>query len=475
MGKVTISFVWAFIQKFGNTFLSFISNIILARLLLPEDYGAIGMIMIFIVISNTFIDGGFGSALIQKTNPTTKDYSTIFYWNIFFSIGLYIVLYFCAPFIASFYKLPLLNNLLKVLGVVLIINSLSVVQSTQLRKKLKFKECAYATVISSLLAVCVTVFLAYNGMGVWSLVIQQILVSVFSFLLYLYFNKWIPSLVFSWKSLKELFNFGFFMLCSSFLNNLCNNIQGLIIGRQFSSTVMGLYTQSAKLATESSNSIASVVDQVSYPLLVEAKDDNRALEKIIRQLSCNLLFLIFPLMCFLIMVAKPLIVFLFTEKWIDCVPYFRILCLSGIAVTFQGVSYNSIAAIGKSWLLFKWNLVKRIFAMTLIFVGLKWGVYGILWAMVVGTYVISFINMYLVSSQIDYNLGKQFRDIIPIVLIATCPLMFLFLIKGIFEISNEYDCYMGIIYLVLYFIISWCLKIEQLGNIGQILASIFRR
>ena len=474
MGKVTISFVWAFIQKFGNTFLSFISNIILARLLLPEDYGAIGMIMIFIVISNTFIDGGFGSALIQKTNPTTKDYSTIFYWNIFFSIGLYIVLYFCAPFIASFYKLPL-NNLLKVLGVVLIINSLSVVQSTQLRKKLKFKECAYATVISSLLAVCVTVFLAYNGMGVWSLVIQQILVSVFSFLLYLYFNKWIPSLVFSWKSLKELFNFGFFMLCSSFLNNLCNNIQGLIIGRQFSSTVMGLYTQSAKLATESSNSIASVVDQVSYPLLVEVKDDNRALEKIIRQLSCNLLFLIFPLMCFLIMVAKPLIVFLFTEKWIDCVPYFRILCLSGIAVTFQGVSYNSIAAIGKSWLLFKWNLVKRIFAMTLIFVGLKWGVYGILWAMVVGTYVISFINMYLVSSQIGYNLGKQFRDIIPIVLIATCPLMFLFLIKGIFEISNEYDCYMGIIYLVLYFIISWCLKIEQLGNIGQILASIFRR
>ena len=466
MGKVTISFVWAFIQKFGNTFLSFISNIILARLLLPEDYGAIGMIMIFIVISNTFIDGGFGSALIQKTNPTTKDYSTIFYWNIFFSIGLYIVLYFCAPFIASFYKLPLLNNLLKVLGVVLIINSLSVVQSTQLRKKLKFKECAYATVISSLLAVCVTVFLAYNGMGVWSLVIQQILVSVFSFLLYLYFNKWIPSLVFSWKSLKELFNFGFFMLCSSFLNNLCNNIQGLIIGRQFSSTVMGLYTQSAKLA---------VVDQVSYPLLVEVKDDNRALEKIIRQLSCNLLFLIFPLMCFLIMVAKPLIVFLFTEKWIDCVPYFRILCLSGIAVTFQGVSYNSIAAIGKSWLLFKWNLVKRIFAMTLIFVGLKWGVYGILWAMVVGTYVISFINMYLVSSQIGYNLGKQFRDIIPIVLIATCPLMFLFLIKGIFEISNEYDCYMGIIYLVLYFIISWCLKIEQLGNIGQILASIFRR
>ncbi len=265
------------------------------------------------------------------------------------------------------------------------------------------------------------------------------------------------------------------MLCSSFLNNLCNNIQGLIIGRQFSSTVMGLYTQSAKLATESSNSIASVVDQVSYPLLVEVKDDNRALEKIIRQLSCNLLFLIFPLMCFLIMVAKPLIVFLFTEKWIDCVPYFRILCLSGIAVTFQGVSYNSIAAIGKSWLLFKWNLVKRIFAMTLIFVGLKWGVYGILWAMVVGTYVISFINMYLVSSQIGYNLGKQFRDIIPIVLIATCPLMLLFLIKGIFEISNEYDCCMGIIYLVLYFIISWCLKIEQLGNIGQILASIFRR
>lgn len=475
MGKVTTSFIWAFIQKFGNTTLSFISNVVLARLLLPVDYGAIGMIMIFIAVSNTFIDGGFGSALIQKSNPTDKDYSTIFYWNIFFSILLYILLYFCSPFIASFYRLPLLDNLLKVLGVVLIINSLSIVQSTQLRKKLKFRECAHATVISSLLAVCITVYLAYNGTGVWSLVIQQILMSIFSLILYWYFNKWLPSLSFSWKALKELFNFGFFMFCSSFLNNLCNNIQGLIIGKQFSSAIMGLYSQSSKLATESSNSIASVVDQVSYPLLVEAKDDYATLKKIIQQLSCNLLFLIFPLMCFLIIVARPLIVFLFTEKWIDCVPYFKILCIAGIAVVFQGVSYNSIAAIGKSRLLFKWNLIKRIFTITLIFIGVKWGIYGILWAIVMGAYVISFINMWLVASQIGYNLGKQIRDIVPIILVATCPFMSLFLIRRIFDISSEYDSYMGIIYLMIYFIISWRLKIEQFSNVEQILASILKR
>ena len=204
--------LWSFMQKFGTMAIAFVANIVLARLLTPDDYGCIGMLLIFIAVANTFIDGGFGSALIQKKEPTQEDYSTIFYWNLFLSIVLYGILFFTAPFIADFYEISLLTPVLRVQGGVLILNALSIIQCNQLRKQLRFRLIASVNLTASLLSVVITIVLAWIGWGIWALVAQQLLFSLFNAILFWSFNKWVPSFLFSKKSFKELFGFGGFIL-----------------------------------------------------------------------------------------------------------------------------------------------------------------------------------------------------------------------------------------------------------------------
>ena len=251
---------------------SFFSNVVLARLLTPDDYGCIGMLMIFIALSNTFIDGGFGSALIQKKRPTQEDYSTIFYWNIALSIVLYVILFLCAPLIADFYNIELLSRVLQVEGLVLIINAFGIIQSNQLRKQLKFKSIAQVTLTATVISVIVAILMAFMGYGIWSLVAQQLVLSLATTIFYWVYSSWRPSRVFSWASFKELFGFGSFMLLSSLINAFCNNLNGLLIGKYFSASSMGYFSQSKKLEDVFSSSIEAVVGQVTYPVLVEVKD-----------------------------------------------------------------------------------------------------------------------------------------------------------------------------------------------------------
>ena len=283
--KKTLSgMIWSFVQRFGTMAISFVSNIVLARLLTPDDYGTIGMLMIFIAVANTFVDGGFGSALIQKKEPTQEDYSTIFWWNMFLSIVLYGLLYLGAPAVARFYNLPLLCDVLRVQGIVLIINALSIIQQNQLRKQLKFKRLATVTVISAILSAGAAIILAYIGWGVWALVAQQLMLSGFTAIQLWVLNKWYPLLIFSKESFKQLFGFGGFILVSSLINTLCNNIQGLLIGRFCNTTTLGYYTQARKLEEVASTSFTTVVDQVSYPILAKFQDDKSKFINILKRL-----------------------------------------------------------------------------------------------------------------------------------------------------------------------------------------------
>ena len=262
--------IWAAIQRFGSLAISFLSNIVLARLLSPNDYGLIGMLSIFIAVSNTFIDGGFGVALIQKKDTTNKDFSTVFFWNIFLSLFLYFILYISAPLIQRFYdNIHMLSDVLKVLGVVLIINALTVVQLNRLRKEMKFKLLAKCNLSAAIISVTIAIILAYYGWGVWALVFQQIVYSLFNSIICWMVCKWKPEMIFSLKSFKDLFGFGSFMMFSSLFNTFCNNINGLIIGKFFSASTLGYYTQSKRLEDVSTMGFLSVIEQVSYPMLVE--------------------------------------------------------------------------------------------------------------------------------------------------------------------------------------------------------------
>ena len=416
LGQKTITgMLWSSVQRFGTILISFMSNIILARLLTPDDYGCIGMLMIFLALASTFIDGGLGSALIQKKEPTEEDYSTIFYWNLIISIILYIFLYISAPLVAQFYGIPLLSSILKVQGIVLITNSLSIIQLNRLKKQLEFKKIATISIVSAV-SVVIAIILAYRGWGVWSLVIQQLFVSFFNTVLLWVYGQWVPLFIFSKKSFKELFNFGSFILLSNLVNTFCNNIQGLLIGKFFAPATMGLYSQARKLEEIASTSFSSVVDQVSYPVLAKVQNDRILFVSMLKKLIISLAYISFPMMIVLILIAEPLITLLYSDKWIECVPYFRILCVAGVAICLQGVNYYGVAAIGKSNELFIWTLVKRFLGIIFIILGFWiYDIIGLLWGMVLSSFMIYIINAYLVEKHIGYRLVSQLKDLLPII------------------------------------------------------------
>ena len=462
--KTISGMIWSSLQRFGTMGISFISNIVLARLLTPDDYGCIGMLMIFIALSNTFIDGGFGSALIQKKRPTQEDYSTIFYWNIFLSVVLYIVLFLCAPIIADFYNIALLKKVLQVQGVILIINALGIIQANQLRKQLKFKSVAQVTLIASVVSVIVAIAMAYMGCGIWSLVAQQIVSSFVTTLLYWVYSSWRPIYVFSKESFKELFGFGSFILLSNLINAFCNNLNGLLIGKFFNASSMGYFTQAKKLEDVSSTSIETVVAQVSYPVLVEVKDNHERLMNVLKQFNSLLLYIVTPLMMLLNLLATPIITLLLGEQWLSAVPYLEILAFQGIAISIQGINYNAIASIGQSKSLLESTIIKRIVSIVLLFSGLYLnGINGILWGMTISSFFICFYNSALVHKYIGYKLGKQLMDLMPIIILNAVSYIIVFII-GKFTYHNGYVSYlfMAVIYLLIYVALSFNLKLDLL-------------
>lgn len=447
--------VWSSVQRFGTMAVSFLSNLVLARLLSPDDFGCIGMLMIFIALANTFVDGGFGAALIQKREPTRADYSTILYTNIIVAVFLYAVLYASAPAIAQFYRIPLLGSVLRVQGLILIVNALGIVQNNQLRKRLQFRKIAVISIVASSLSVIVAIAAAWYGYGVWSLVVQQLVLSGLTTLLLWASGGWTPMRSFSRRSFRELFGFGSFILLSNLMNTLCSNIQGLIIGRFFAPATMGLYTQARKLEEVASTSFSAIVDQVSYPVLAEIQNDREAMIGALKRFILALGYVCFPMMILLIVVAHPLIVLLYSEKWVLCIPYFRILCVAGIAICLQGINYYGVAAIGKSDSLFVWTLVKRSLGLIFLFAGLCWGMIGLMWGMVAASYTIYIVNACLVSRHIGYRLSAQFRDLLPVVVLSAATGAVVYRAGMFIDFGNFTDCVvLSAIYVSIYVGIS---------------------
>lgn len=407
--------VWTALQKYSMMFIQFISGIILARLLTPYDYGCIGMLSIFMVLAESFIDGGFGSALIQKKRPTQDDYSTIFWWNLGMALLMYAILFVCAPAISRFYKIPLLCDVLRVQGLVLFIYAFNIVQRNQLRKKLNFKVLSIVTITTSLIALGITIFMAYKGFGVWALVAQNLISAAIPAVVFWFFIKWRPIFVFSLKSLKELFSFGFYMFLGHLLNQFGQKIQGLLIGRVYTPATMGYYSKAESTEKLASHSISGIMTQVTYPLFAEVQDNKVALGNVIKRMTMTLAYITFPLMFILLLCAKPIFVLLYSDRWLQSVPYFQVLCIAGLAGCLQSVNLQSIAAIGKSKVLFWWTLFKRVVGIGAIVLGLYWfGMKGLLVGVVFNYWFSYIVNICLVSKHIGYKWSKQIADLLPV-------------------------------------------------------------
>ena len=449
--------VWTTLQKYSKMFIQFISGIILARLLTPYDYGCIGMLALFVSLAETFIDGGFGSALIQKKAPTQEDYSTIFWWNIVMAFVMYAVLYACAPAIARFYDIPLLSNVLRVQGVVLFIYAFNIVQRNQLKKKLNFKVLSIVAIITSITSLCVTIYLAYKGFGVWALVAQNLITAAIPAVVFWFYIKWRPIRAFSWQSFRELFSFGFFMFLTHLINQFCSKLGRLLIGKIYSPVTLGYYSKASSTESLASHSVSSVMTQVTYPLYVQVQDDKVALGNMVKRLTMTLSYVTFPLMFILILTAKPLFILLYSDRWLQSVPYFQVLCIVGLSNCLQAVNTQTIAAIGKSKIMFLWTLAKRSVGLVFMIGGLIWfGMKGFLVGLIIYNWFCYFVNIGLVSKYIGYKWWRQLLDLMPVALISALAFIICFVICKWMGLSLYLD---GMVKLILYIIIymGWSL------------------
>ena len=475
--KATTGVVWTAVQKYSVTIIIFVSDIVLARLLTPYDFGCIEMLAIFMLLSETMVNGGFGAALIQKKKPTQEDYSTIFFWNLGMAALLYLVLFSCAPFIARFYKIPMLSSVLRVQALVLFVYAFNIVQTNQLRKQFRFKALALVTVIANLVALGITILMAYKGFGVWSLVAKNLIAGGLVSLIFWFYIKWRPIWVFSWKSFKELFSFGFYMFLSNLVTSFSAKLQGLLIGKVYNPSTMGYYSKASGTEGHASTTISQILDQVTYPLYAEAQDDLNRLGNIVKRLVLALSYVTFPLMFILLLVAKPMFVLLYTEKWLPSVPYFQVLCIAGLASCLQSVNFHTISAIGKSKVTFVWTIIKRGVGIACMVGGLAlFGMKGILAGAVVNAWFAYFVNMGLVSKHIGYKWHRQLWDLFPVLAAAVVCAGLSYLCGRVLHFDMYLDGIVKmLVYAVLYLGWSFAFKPEAFLNFKDIMVPLFSK
>lgn len=433
--KTVSGFFWSFVDNVSNYGIQFIIGIILARLLTPKDYGLIGIITIFIVVSEALIESGLTQALIRKNNPTQADYSTVFYFNLIVGIVLYILIFIASGFIADFFKQTLLIDLVKVQAINVIITSLSMVQRTILIKNINFKLQTKITTSSNALSGIIGIIFAYLGFGVWSIVFRSLLNNFFQSILLWIFNKWRPSKKFSKAAFEEMFGFGFKLLIAALINRIYNNIFYFIIGKYFPTRELGLYSRADQFKNIFSQGLNSTIQRVSYPILSSIRDDEIKLRTKYRKLLRTSVFISFTLMLFLAAISKELIFVLLGEKWIESIPYLQLLCFVGMFFPLNALNLNILIVKGRSNLLLKLEIIKKMITIPVILICAAFGIKEMIFGMI----IISFLNYFLDSHYsgvlIGYSTFDQIKDISHTIYITFFVPLILFSLSHFIQLS----------------------------------------
>ena len=393
--------------------ISFIVGIVLARLLTPHEFGLIGMITIFIAISTSFINSGFGNALIQKQNCTQKDYSTVFYFNLLMGVIFFLILFFSAPAISRFFNEPQLIHLIQVLGIVLIIDALTIIQRTILTKRIDFKLQTKVSIISSILSGILGLTMALKGFGVWSLVVKQISQQTVNSVLLWTWNRWRPLFVFNVDSFRQLFSFGYKLLISGLIDTLYRNIYYLIIGKYFSAQELGYFTRADQFQSLPSSNVQNVISRVSYPVLSSIQDDIPRLREAYKKLIRSTMLITFILMMGMAAVARPMILSLIGDKWESSIIYLQMLCFVGMFYPLHALNLNMLQVQGRSDLFLRLEIIKKLLAVPIILIGIIWGIKAMIFAMIVNTVISYYLNSYWSGKLIGYSFTQQIKDIFP--------------------------------------------------------------
>lgn len=427
--NVISSLLWKLLERGGTQGIQFIVQIVLARLLAPEQFGAIAIVLVFINLAHIFVQSGFNTALIQKKDADDEDFSSIFYLSLFVALILYVVMFFFAPFIASFYNNQILVPVLRVLSFTLFAGAFNSIQNAFVSRHLMFKKLFKSSLGAMLISGVSGVIAAYQGLGIWALVIQQ-LVNQYSVTIIMWFTvKWRPKRVFSFPKVKTLFSFGWKLLASSLINEMYLDLRTLIIGRIFAPATLGYYNRGQQFPKVIVSNIDGSIQSVMLPTLSAHQENRVKVKEMMRRAIVTSSFLIFPMMIGMAVVAEPLVKIVLTEKWLPAVPFLQIFCISYALMPIHTANLQAINALGKSDIFLKLEIVKKIVGTIILGASLPFGIYAIALGEVISGLISSFINAYPNKLLLDYSYKEQWADITPSLLISIVMGGIVYLVK----------------------------------------------
>lgn len=466
---------WSSIERLLTQAIQLVLGIIMARLLLPSDYGLIGMLAIFSAISASFVDSGLNSALIQKKDRTEEDYSTVFYFNLMVSAGCYLLLFVCAPLISGFYKTPALTPIIRVMFMTLIINSLCMVQQTKLTINMNFKAKTIISFLSVLMSGSLGVFLAYSGMGVWALVAQAIIGSVTTTLMLFIICRWKPLLVFSKQSFNRLFGFGSKLLGAGLVATTLSNLYTILIGRFFSPDQVGYYTRGMQMPALASSTISSVLQGVTYPVMTSVQDDRERMVSIYKRLIKTTGFFVIPCMTALAIISEPFVRFFLTEKWMPAVVLMQWICFARMFTPISALNMNILNAIGRSDLFLKIDLSKLPMAFIALAITLPFGIEVVVIGHFVTSFIAFFINAYYPGRKFGYGAFHQIKDLFPVMLCTVGMAIVMLGISCLFhsDLAKIVFCVIG--GGGAYYIFAALIKINDIKEVNQMVLKIWDR
>lgn len=416
--SVFFNLIWRFAERFGAYLVQFVVSIILARILGPEAYGTIALITIFTTILQVFVDSGLGNALIQKKNADNLDFSTVFYTNIVFCVVLYLLFFLSAPLIANFYNDSSLIVLMRVLGLTIIISGIKNVQQAYVARKMIFKKFFFATLTGTIGAAILGIWMAKNGYGVWSLVAQQLFnLTVDSIILWITV-KWRPIKAFSFQRLKSLFSYGWKLLVSSILETTYNNIRQLIIGKIYSKADLAFYNKGKQFPSLIVDNINSSIDSVLLPTMSNEQDNKEKVRDMTRRAIKTSVYIMAPLMLGLAFTSNNVVLVLLTDKWLACVPFLCIFCITNMFYPIHTANLNAIKAMGRSDLFLKLEIIKKIMGLALLFATMNISVMAMAYSLLVSSVLSQIINSWPNRKLLNYSYLEQLKDILPSIILS---------------------------------------------------------
>lgn len=416
--NVVNNFIWRFAERCGAQAVTLIVSIVLARILIPSDFGTVSLVMVFTTIMQVFVDSGLGTALIQKKDADDLDFSSVFYFNFAVCLIQYAVMFMAAPLIAGFYNDTSLTSIIRVISLTIIISGVKGIQQSYVSRNMLFKSFFFATLGGTIFSAFLGIGMAYAGCGVWSIVAQQLSNTAIDTLILWITVKWRPKKMFSWERLKGLLSYGWKLLASSLLDTVYNNLRNLIIGKIYTSADLAYYNQGDKFPKVIVTNINASIDSVLLPSMAGEQDHRDRVKSMTRRAIKTSTYIMAPLMMGLMFCAEPVVKLLLTDKWLPCVPYLRIFCFTYMFWPIHTANLNAIKAMGRSDLFLKLEIVKKIMGLTLLLLTMRISVMAMAYSLIVSGVCSQVINSWPNWKLLDYNYLEQLRDILPSIIIA---------------------------------------------------------